>query len=117
MIKCFQIFFKFAFNIYLRRYTVAVAVLRSSEVGRCRLPVSQPELKAYLVSVLETKMWCTAFKLCFQFQLAQLHRGFHRDCNQLLRVRRRMRLGRRPEVRQCRLTLSNPSSNRLGLSS
>jgi hypothetical protein len=29
---------------------------RGNEVGRCRLPVSKPELKARLVSTLETKM-------------------------------------------------------------
>jgi len=34
-------------------------VLRLS-VGRCRLTVSNPVLKARLVSALETKMWSTA---------------------------------------------------------
>jgi hypothetical protein len=44
-------------------------------VGRCRLIVSKPELKVRLVSALETKMWRTAFKLCFQFQRAPLQPG------------------------------------------
>jgi hypothetical protein len=44
-------------------------------VGRCRLTVSKPELKARLVSALETKMRRTAFKRCFQIQLAPLHHG------------------------------------------
>jgi hypothetical protein len=49
----------------------------SLKVGRCRLTASKPELKASLVSALETKMWWTAFKLCFQFQRAPLHQGPH----------------------------------------
>jgi len=44
-------------------------------VGRCRLIVSKPVLKARLVSALETKIFYTAFKCCFQFQRAPLHRG------------------------------------------
>jgi hypothetical protein len=43
----------------------------SRVVGRCRLPVSNPEIKARLVSALETKMWCTAFKRCFQCHLCR----------------------------------------------
>jgi len=41
----------FGFKFNLRRYTTVM-------VGRCRLPVSKPELKARLVSAsaLETKM-------------------------------------------------------------
>jgi hypothetical protein len=39
------------------------------------LIVSKPELKARLVSAIETKMWWTAFKRCFQFQRAPLHNG------------------------------------------
>jgi len=42
----------FAFKFNLRRY---MAVARGA-VGRCRLPVSKPELKACLVSALETKV-------------------------------------------------------------
>jgi len=41
-------------------------------VGRCRLPCA---LKARLVSTLETKMWWTSFKLCFQTQPAPLQHG------------------------------------------
>jgi hypothetical protein len=47
----------------------------ASAVGRCRLPASKPELKACLVSALETRIWGTAFKICFPIQLAPLHRG------------------------------------------
>ena len=45
------------------------------QVGRCRLTVSTPVLKARLVSALEAKMSRTAFKGCFQFQLAPLQPG------------------------------------------
>ena len=47
-------------------------------VGWCKL---NPGLKVpesawlQLISALETIIWHTAFKLCFQFQLAPLHRG------------------------------------------
>ena len=55
----------FAFKFNLRRYVMhhydaAIAALSTSgldiSVGRCRLTVSKPELKARLVSALETKM-------------------------------------------------------------
>jgi hypothetical protein len=57
----------FAFSFNLRHYTSVLQAVtyfsqRSApyavpdEVGRCRLPVSQPVLKARLVSALETKM-------------------------------------------------------------
>jgi len=47
-----------------------------SLVGRCRLTVSKPVLKAPMVSSLGSyNMMCTAFKLCFQFQLAPLPPG------------------------------------------
>jgi len=56
-----------------------VCIMRGAEsagkVGQCRLVVSKPELKAPLVSVLETKTRYTAFKCCFQIQLAPLHQG------------------------------------------
>ena len=82
-----------AFNFNLRRCSKAhgwaweyqlnqlsidkVEVMSTSRVmvGRCMLPVSKPELKARLVSALETKMWWTAFKRCFQIQPAPLHHG------------------------------------------
>ena len=43
-----------------------------TSVGRCRLTVSKPVLKAPMVSALETRM---AFNVCFQFQLSPLHLG------------------------------------------
>jgi hypothetical protein len=55
-----------------REYILSVRHIFAGNVGRCRLPISKPELKARLVSALETKMRRTAFKLCFQFQLAPL---------------------------------------------
>jgi hypothetical protein len=56
MINCFQ-YDKFAFKFNLRHYTVEEFWMVSSVVvGRCRLIVSNPELKARLVSALETKM-------------------------------------------------------------
>jgi hypothetical protein len=45
------------------------------KVERCRLPVSEPELKAPMISALETIISSTSFNFCFQFQLAPLHRG------------------------------------------
>jgi uncharacterized membrane protein YgcG len=85
----------FAFKFNVRRYTLvevekaaaktkattaaeAVAVEVAAAVvavGRCRLTASKPVLKALMVSALETKRCCTAFKRCFQFQRAPLHRG------------------------------------------
>ena len=44
-------------------------------VGRCRLTVSKPVFKAPIVSALETTISETAFKVCFQFQLAPLYLG------------------------------------------
>ena len=59
---------KFAFKINLRCYNEVVTSWRfTTEVGRCRFPVSKPELKARLVSALETKMLQTAFKFAFKF--------------------------------------------------
>ena len=37
------------------------------KVGRCRLTVSEPVLKAPMGSALETRVSCTAFKLWLQF--------------------------------------------------
>jgi hypothetical protein len=45
------------------------------KVGRCRLPVSKPVLKAPMVSALETGLSLNAFKCCFQSQFAPLHQG------------------------------------------
>jgi hypothetical protein len=39
------------------------------------LPVSNPMLKATMVSALEAIIRYTAFKSCFHIQLAPLHRG------------------------------------------
>jgi hypothetical protein len=44
-------------------------------VGRCRLTVLNPVLKAPMVSALETINSSPAFKICLQFQLAPLHSG------------------------------------------
>ena len=44
-------------------------------VGWCKLMVSKSVLRARLVSALETKIRYTAFKVCFQFQLAPLQHG------------------------------------------
>ena len=66
-LKCDEPLSKFAFNVDLRRYrtelekalaviNVAAVEFKRSKVGRCRLTVSKPELKARLVSALETKM-------------------------------------------------------------
>jgi hypothetical protein len=85
-LKCDYPLSNFAFNFNLRRYTEAILevgddeieaerVLTEAEVGRCSLTVSTPELKACLFSALASKMWWTAFKLCFQFQRAPLQRG------------------------------------------
>ena len=48
-----------AFNFNVRRYAedeIQGPVNLGVKVGRCRLTVSKPELKARLVSALETKM-------------------------------------------------------------
>jgi hypothetical protein len=47
---------KFAFKFNLRHYIGEAKNWMSMTVGRCRLTVSKPELKARLVSALETKM-------------------------------------------------------------
>ena len=46
-----------------------------TSVGRCTLTVSSPVLKVPTVSALETRLWHTAFKLCFQIHFAPLHLG------------------------------------------
>jgi len=55
----------FAFKFNLRHYTTVQATLEEDHsnfvvamntVGRCRLTLSKPELKARLISALETKM-------------------------------------------------------------
>ena len=50
----------------------------AASVRRCRLTVSEPVLKAPVVSALGTIMSQTAFKLCFQNQLAPPHLGAQR---------------------------------------
>ena len=45
------------------------------KVGRCRLTVSNPVLKAPLGSALEPKIAQTAINVCFQSQLAPPHQG------------------------------------------
>jgi len=49
--------------------------LTPNQVGWHRLPILKPVLKPRLVSALETKKWCTAFKRCFQIQLAPQQPG------------------------------------------
>jgi hypothetical protein len=44
-----------------------------AKVGRCRFTVSEPVLKAPMVSALDTIISQTAFILCIQFPLAPLH--------------------------------------------
>jgi len=41
----------------MREMLAAAAARKLPMVGRCRLTVSKPDLKARLVSALETKMW------------------------------------------------------------
>ena len=61
-LKCDEPLSNFAFKFNVRRYTKVVLQLQArfdamwAKVGRCRLTVSKPELKARLVSALETKM-------------------------------------------------------------
>ena len=57
---------------------VAGAAVAFGLVGRCRLPVSKPMLKAPTVSALETIISETAFNVCLQFQLALLRLGWSR---------------------------------------
>jgi len=46
------------------------------KVGRCRLTLSNPVLKAPISKHLRLREICwTAFKFCFQIQLAPLHQG------------------------------------------
>jgi hypothetical protein len=47
-----------------------------AKVGRCRLNLSKPGLKARLVSALETKLWWTGFKFWFQFNLRRYTKVF-----------------------------------------
>ena len=46
-------------------------------VGRCRLTVSKPVLKASMASALEAIVSLPAFDDCFQFQRAALQCGHH----------------------------------------
>jgi hypothetical protein len=64
-LKCDEPLSNVAFNFNLRRYNAAeleahkaeaLNAERRHEVGRCRLIASKPELKARLVSALESKM-------------------------------------------------------------
>jgi hypothetical protein len=64
MLKWFQFCFNFAFNFNVRRYNVdptdaafaafAAKYDSTASVGRCRLTVSNPKLKALLLSTLNT---------------------------------------------------------------
>jgi len=62
-LKCDKLLSNFAFNLNLRRCTLGErlhfageATMRQHPVGRCRLTVSKPALKAPMVSALETRM-------------------------------------------------------------
>jgi hypothetical protein len=76
-----------------------------TEVGRCRLTVSKPGLKAPMVSTLETIIGKTAFKCSFQCQLAPLHRGGGAAA----------RRGRAVQVDPIKPTLKPPGTMRLTL--
>jgi hypothetical protein len=56
-LKCDEPLSSIAFKFNLRRYVEGKACnALLLKVGRCRLPVSKPVLKAPLVSALETQM-------------------------------------------------------------
>jgi len=85
---CFQaLLSSFTFKFNLRRHSKGwfdnlyvdetVRVARDSRVGQCRLTVSNSALKPPMVSVLETVMLLTGFRLCFQILLAPLQPGRH----------------------------------------
>ena len=87
--SCDELLSNFAINFNLCRYSEVISTgqsrdaterqrsagQRAAEVGRCRLTVTKPTLKAPTVTALEAKTLCTAFKVCFQFQLAPLRGG------------------------------------------
>jgi hypothetical protein len=67
---------KAARKVYLGALVQTVGGLDGvTMVGRCSLTVSKPVMKAPMVSAIETKIRGTAFKRCFQIQLAPLHTG------------------------------------------
>ena len=59
-------------KVFAGKARVSLTFRQRVEVGRCRLPVSKPMLKAPMMSSLEAKI---AFSSCFQCQLALLQRG------------------------------------------
>jgi hypothetical protein len=61
----------------MRRVIINAGML-CDVAGRCRSPVSKYVLNAPTVSALETKILSTAFKFCFEIQLAPLQRGRQR---------------------------------------
>jgi len=54
---------------------VPIRIEVGPKVGRCRLAVSKPVLKAPTVPVLQTRISVTAFNVCFQNSLAPLYQG------------------------------------------
>jgi hypothetical protein len=97
-VECEELFSKVAFNLSLRRYTWAeklpanYPLLTGQRVldvmfpsvlgGTCAIPGRavqdapiKPTLKALGTKRLKLNVWQTAFKFCFQFQLAPLHPG------------------------------------------
>jgi len=93
-LKCDKPLSNVAFNFNLRRCIEAVVVQVAAppppdlpasiasdswpppyKVGRCRLPVSEPELKARLISALEAKMWMNRFQTLLSNSSFLLHHG------------------------------------------
>ena len=66
-------------DLLMRPEKCAIDCKLMLEVGRCRMTVSKPVLKASmclcLQLALEATISCTTFNCCFQFQLAAMHYG------------------------------------------
>jgi hypothetical protein len=88
----------------------------ATTVGRCRLTVSKPELKAPTVTALEIVIPEIAFNVCFQFRLAPLHhggRGFRRW--QIFGCGGGGHLGRAVQVEPMKSMLKAPGTKRFKL--
>ena len=86
-------------------------------VLRRRLDGVDVMANAPMVSALEATIWCTAFKLCFQFQLAPLYRGTRGETVvwQGGAEWPRRAQGRAVQVDPIRTTLKPPGTNLLTL--
>ena len=73
-LECQKLLSAFAFHFKLRRYSKGMDYI-ALKVGRCRLTVSKPVLKAPMLLTLESGISYTAFNVCYQFQVAPLHVG------------------------------------------